>query len=97
MRSVSIVYRKQTHQSVREMQPASLVKRSVDDYYSKLMEKEKNKDRNNSEKNEALQRTKLRTSRSQRNSDQFNILETLSIAQIALRQAPEERKEERKE
>lgn len=97
MRSVSIVYRKQNHQPVREMQPASLVKRSVDDYYNKLIEKEKNRDRNNSEKNKALQRVKLRTSRSQRNSDQFNILETLSIAQIALRQPPEEKKEERKE
>ena len=85
MRSVSIVYRKHNHQPSRE-QPATLVKRSVDDYYNRLIEKEKHRDTNNAEKQEALQRAKLRTSRSQRNSDQFNILETLSIAQIALRQ-----------
>lgn len=85
MRSVSIVYRKHQH-------PAPVVKRSLDHYYNHLVEKEKNRDA----QSEAALRAKLRTSRSQRNSDQLNILETLSIAQIALRQPAEERREEAK-
>lgn len=93
MRSVSIVYRKQNHPQNHN----PIVKRSVDHYYNQLVEKERNRDAQQNEKQEAGQRAKLRTSRSQRNSDQFNILETLSIAQISLRQPVEERKEERRE
>lgn len=91
MRSVSIVYRRQNKQQEeeKEMRTPALTKRSVDEYYSRLAEREKVKDKISIQKNEMLERMKLTTSKSQRNSDRYNILDTLSIAQISIKKQHE--------
>lgn len=91
MRSVSIVYRRQNKQQEeeKEIRTPALTKRSVDEYYSRLAEREKVKDKISIQKNEMLERMKLTTSKSQRNSDRYNILDTLSIAQISIKKQHE--------
>lgn len=74
---------------MKETRTPSLTKRSVDEYYSRLAEREKVKEKISFEKNEMLERMKLTTSKSQRNSDRYNILDTLSIAQITIKKQHE--------
>lgn len=95
MRSVSIVYKKGRRESHPELPVSSVgMKRSVDEYYSRLMEREKYRDQITHEKKELLERIKLKTSNSQRKNDVHHILETLSIVPVAFQPQETDRRED---